>query len=246
MSFLHVLPGLGDVDISHLWSRGEQWPRCKRVVVRGSWGVFVQASAFPLTLLYKRSVSRGSIGLGPWFCAERERDPVLGQCLLIRHPWEWHLQVAVLCRGGWLRAAPYCSHEHQCFRLFQNGQHVETCCFPRVLLGRWGTLARDETISSCGEPSVNSLWARCPDPLVFSCQKSSPSSQRYQAQFLPVLSWRPLMGKENKETKQSKRLLRGPRGITEELVQGHNGGVLPPRAGCCGWRLAGGVETCFS
>lgn len=163
------------------------------MVVRGAWGCACQASAFPLALLtvllYKRGISRGSVGVGPsWFCTQRERDAVLGQCLLIRHPWEWQSQVAALCGEGWLRAARYCSHEHRGFSLFQNGQRVETCCFPRVLLGRWGTLARDETISSCGEPSVNSLWARCPDPLVFSCQKSSPSSQRYQAQFLPVLS----------------------------------------------------------
>lgn len=151
--------------------------------------MFVQASAFPLTLLYQRSISRGSIGLGPtWFCAQRERDPVLGQCLLIRHPWEWPSQVAVLCRGGWLRAAPYCTHEHQCFWLFQNGQRVETCCFPRVLLGRWGTLARDETISSCGEPSVNSLWARCPDPLVSLARNPHPPASDTKLSILPVLS----------------------------------------------------------
>lgn len=140
--------------------------------------MFVQASAFPLALLavlvYKRSISRGSVGLGPtWFCRQSE-DPVLCQCSLISSPREGTCR-RLRCAGkaGWVQH----SHEHQCFSLFQNGQHVETCCFPRVLLGRWGNLARDETISSCGEPSVNSLWARCPDPLVFSCQKFSPSSQ---------------------------------------------------------------------
>lgn len=153
--------------------------------------MFVQASAFPLALLavllYKRSISRGSIGLGPHLVQHTETLCFVSACSS-GTPWEWRLQAAALCREGWLGLARQYSHEYPCFSLFQNGQHVETCCFPRVLLGCWGNLARDETISSCGEPSVNSLWARCPDPLVFSCQKSSPSSQRYQAQFLPVPS----------------------------------------------------------
>lgn len=117
-------------------------------------------------------------GLGPtWFCTQSQRA-CASSGLAHHSPREWRLWAAVLCREGWLGAAPEDSHEHPwCFRLFQNGQRVETCCFPRVLLGRWGALAIEETISSCGEPSVNSLWARCPDLLVFSCQKSSPSSQ---------------------------------------------------------------------
>lgn len=41
-------------------------------------GLFVQASAFPLALpavlLYKRSIFRGGVGLGPsWFCTQSER-----------------------------------------------------------------------------------------------------------------------------------------------------------------------------
>lgn len=59
-------------------------------------------SALLAVLLYKRGMSRGSVGLGPsWFCTQ-SRHPVLCQCLLTRHPWQWRLQAAALSREGWL------------------------------------------------------------------------------------------------------------------------------------------------
>lgn len=122
------------------------------------------ALLFPLVLLCrKRSGRRSSrVGLGcAGLLAWHRSLPSLA-----KHP----LAAVQRRLGGGSRGARSLPRT----RLPRNGQRVETCRFPRVLLGRWGTLAADETISSCGEPSVNSPWARCPAPLVSLARNPHP------------------------------------------------------------------------
>lgn len=130
----------------------------------GCGSALVGALLFPPVLLCRKRSSRRSsrVGLGrAGLLTQHRRLP-----LLAKHP----LAAARRRLGGGSGGARSLTHTS----LPQNGQRVETCRFPRVLLGRWGTLAADETISSCGEPSVNSPWARCPAPLVFLARNPRP------------------------------------------------------------------------
>lgn len=71
--------------------------------------------------------------------------------------------------------------------------------FPWALLGHWGMLVRDETISSCGEPSVNSPWAGCPALLFVLARNPHPLARNTKPSFCQY-SARDLS--EEEETKQ--------------------------------------------
>lgn len=85
---------------------------------------FVQAFAFPLALLVvllynRRSISRGSIGLGhTWLHAQSETLRFISACSLSTF-WQRHLQAAALHRKGWVGAAGEYIHEHEpvCFKM---------------------------------------------------------------------------------------------------------------------------------
>lgn len=89
VSFLHVLPALGEMWTSPTYKVGES--NSPGGGKRSVGGMFVQASAFPLALLLQYCCTRGAspeeaLLLAPLGSAHKMRDPVLRQCLLIRHP----------------------------------------------------------------------------------------------------------------------------------------------------------------
>lgn len=80
-------------------------------------------SAFPLgllaVLLCRRSISRGSVGLGhTWLRTQSETLCFISACSSSTF-WQWHLEAAVLHREGWVGAAGEYIHEHEpvCFKM---------------------------------------------------------------------------------------------------------------------------------
>lgn len=74
--------------------------------------------------------------------------------------------------------------------------------FPWALLGHWGMLARDETISSCGEPSVNSPWAGCPALLFVLARNPHPPASNTKPSFCQHSAKDLCREEEEEETEQ--------------------------------------------